>query len=1033
MDRRLGARNRKGKRETKVHYTNESQSDDTNDLDTEDEQSSDQGTEEEDEQSSDRATDSNEEDEESSDQETDSDEDKESSDQGTEEEDEQSSDRATDSDEDEQSSDQGTDKEEEQSSDQGTDSDEEEEQSSDQGTDSDFSDEQQEEQDQSRSRKHHIRKQVSKQRRGKKDRKEVSDARKKSSSASKSPKKNKETKRKVISKERGTPPMAKRKGILKEERTTPVTKRENISKEKRKPPVTKRKDISKEERKPPVTKRKDISREERTPPTSTRTAKKSTPKSTTKGRNKDNTEQAGKGDHRSERNARPSKIPKEKMRRVVADDHDEKYFPSGEERRERRRQPLSDYGQYGNPRSRFAPRDSLFGQPDAYRYYKEAKREVKFIPKDRDIWLNSANQVFRDRRTYRLDRTFELRGSIHDLVEILSHKEELQTSIVKLTRKLNTRYEDVDAIVTGNDHVFQISNEIICLRPKVNMCLEHLEDMGCKDKKTCSNLHICQDFLKGICNYTNCNMGHTIKTHHNQKILRTFYLDELSTDVLLEILRRVLVVGSRGSKSQGSKGESSDPQASSSHGIGFEKDAQKRLRRFLKEQKNIDLSSEDEDEVKEPKRKTQNSTVWSTDSHGDVEIPEICYESVEGTCSKQEDGCERLHSFHHYYWQISKDKSEWLNLPPKLVLCLEKSYCSVSADGVTLPRMKDIDLHSLHTDAVKILSRDEWTSDFQEMSLENSAKSVKVHLRRLCTEKLKDKSVKANTFIWYFKDDNNEWIPYGSTNSDTQEGLGITSTPEDIEKHFLRSPTTPLNIRSKRFSYVLDLQKLIQTNVITHRKRNLRRRPEGHVQDIQDQTYLPEEWETMQPKERMRFVELDPRSAEYKKVINLLKDDNYKSKVKKIQRNQNPYLWKALQNKIEEMVDQYGDEASVNMKYLFHGTKADIINNICNENFDFRLHGETTGHIWGKGAYFGNDIAYCYRYCQPDSASLRHMIVAKVLVGTITLGQKDLKRPPKDQATGYFFDTTVNDVAHPSIFVKYDKQEYYPNYLITMA
>ncbi|XP_042860925.1 splicing regulatory glutamine/lysine-rich protein 1-like [Penaeus japonicus] len=77
-----------------------------------------------------------------------------------------------------------------------------------------------------------------------------------------------------------------------------------------------------------VTKRKDISREERTPPTSTRTAKKSTPKSTTKGRNKDNTEQAGKGDHRSERNARPSKIPKEKMRRVVADDHDEKYFPS---------------------------------------------------------------------------------------------------------------------------------------------------------------------------------------------------------------------------------------------------------------------------------------------------------------------------------------------------------------------------------------------------------------------------------------------------------------------------------------------------------------------------------------------------------------------------------------------------------------------------------------------------------------------------------------------------------------------------------
>ncbi|XP_069972765.1 protein mono-ADP-ribosyltransferase PARP12 [Penaeus vannamei] len=667
--------------------------------------------------------------------------------------------------------------------------------------------------------------------------------------------------------------------------------------------------------------------------------------------------------------------------------------------------------------------------------------------KAREVRPNDAGQVRRDRHmnrnsyhpegqpkhAHKSNRNLDKCGKelhAYDLVEILAKKEDLNSSILQVIRERNVNPDDVRTVLNNHGNIFHIKSDRFCLKPRLKLCAEHSSSNGCENRIYCVGLHICQNFLKGICKYKVCNLGHKLATGHNKKVLGNLFLDRLGDDTLLRVLSKSLPK----STSNSQKGSGDQRTRLSSPNRAFletsESDANS-------------LNGDDDSDAnhlyggskrKKPspiKKKKQNQTVWSTDSNGDVEIPEICYNSVESSCPRQDEGCEKLHSLQHFYWQISKDNSKWFNLPPKLVLCLEKSYCDVSQDGVTLPRLKGVDLQSVHIDAVKILSRDEWTSDFHSMTLKNSNHKVQLHLRRLCSEKTDSANVKANTFCWYFRDDNEKWVPYDNHDDS-----------ENIEERYLANSSAAFNIKTQSSNYILDFQKMCQINVLTNTRREIRRRPLEHLQETLDPSFLPEdspiqlllprEWEAMKPKERMRLVDLDPESDEYEKVITILKSDTWKDKVQRIQRNQNPYLWKTFQLRKEEMITQYGDEASVKMTDLFHGTNPDIVRNICKENFDFRLHGKNTGHIWGKGSYFGNDITFCYRYCRPDSNRLKYLIVAKVLVGTITVGANEFERPPLNPATGSLFDTTVDNETQPKVFVKYDKQDYYPHYVITM-
>ena len=195
---------------------------------------------------------------------------------------------------------------------------------------------------------------------------------------------------------------------------------------------------------------------------------------------------------------------------------------------------------------------------------------------------------------------------------------------------------------------------------------------------------------------------------------------------------------------------------------------------------------------------------------------------------------------------------------------------------------------------------------------------------------------------------------------------------------------------------------------------------------------LPRFWEP-HVSDEVRTVALPSSSIEYQKVVNLLGSINDVVIVEKIERIQNPRLYKMYVCKRESM----GSEA--NEKQLFHGTKAGNISSINTNNFNRRFSG-INGTKFGDGVYFSRNSKYSARFSllkDTDSQKLGdilYMYVAKVLVGMSVKGDPKMRVLPKrddPRNPELVYDTAVNDTKDPSIFVTFDDHQCYPEYLIT--
>ena len=90
--------------------------------------------------------------------------------------------------------------------------------------------------------------------------------------------------------------------------------------------------------------------------------------------------------------------------------------------------------------------------------------------------------------------------------------------------------------------------------------------------------------------------------------------------------------------------------------------------------------------------------------------------------------------------------------------------------------------------------------------------------------------------------------------------------------------------------------------------------------------------------------------------------------------------------------------------------------------------------VYGQGVYFARDSSYSNRYASPDGNGYRHMYLTRVLTGEYTVGNNSMVVPPPKNAQinqHVLFDSTVDDVSNPSIFVVYTDAQNYPAYVIT--
>lgn len=91
--------------------------------------------------------------------------------------------------------------------------------------------------------------------------------------------------------------------------------------------------------------------------------------------------------------------------------------------------------------------------------------------------------------------------------------------------------------------------------------------------------------------------------------------------------------------------------------------------------------------------------------------------------------------------------------------------------------------------------------------------------------------------------------------------------------------------------------------------------------------------------------------------------------------------------------------------------------------------------MYGKGVYFARDAEYSARdqYSPRDANGYKYVYLARVLTGEFTQGGGGMLVPPPKNPSmnaNILYDSVVDNVASPGIFVVFQDAQNYPEYLI---
>jgi len=127
------------------------------------------------------------------------------------------------------------------------------------------------------------------------------------------------------------------------------------------------------------------------------------------------------------------------------------------------------------------------------------------------------------------------------------------------------------------------------------------------------------------------------------------------------------------------------------------------------------------------------------------------------------------------------------------------------------------------------------------------------------------------------------------------------------------------------------------------------------------------------------------------------------------------------------------NQQQVNEKKLFHGTCSENVETICEKNFHLRLHNKNKRPKLGQGTYFAVNAVSSHSHAKRDSDLFQYMFLAKVLVGYYTKGHPSYQSPPPKDFSNVdtlLHGSCVDKIANRTIFVVYDTNHFYPEYII---
>uniref|UniRef100_A0A2K6AAD3 Zinc finger CCCH-type containing, antiviral 1 n=1 Tax=Mandrillus leucophaeus TaxID=9568 RepID=A0A2K6AAD3_MANLE len=268
-------------------------------------------------------------------------------------------------------------------------------------------------------------------------------------------------------------------------------------------------------------------------------------------------------------------------------------------------------------------------------------------------------------------------------------------------------------------------------------------------------------------------------------------------------------------------------------------------------------------------------------------------------------------------------------------------------------------------------------------------------------------------------------------NKDNQKSSNIDSLY--LESLYQSYPRGVVQFQAGSRNYELSFQGMIQTNKASKTQKDVIRRPKFVSQwDVQQMkrgpdrqpaqtssvsltaTFLPQEDLCFLSSNKYKLSEIHHLHPEYVKVSEHFKASMKNFKIEKIKKIENLELL----DKFIRKKSQLKEEESL----LFYATSRAYVESICANNFDWALH-ETHETKYGKGYYFAKDAIYSHKNCPYDAKNIV-MFVARVLVGNFIEGNVSYMSPPQQ------YNSCVDTRLNPSVFVIFEKDQIYPQYVI---
>lgn len=196
-------------------------------------------------------------------------------------------------------------------------------------------------------------------------------------------------------------------------------------------------------------------------------------------------------------------------------------------------------------------------------------------------------------------------------------------------------------------------------------------------------------------------------------------------------------------------------------------------------------------------------------------------------------------------------------------------------------------------------------------------------------------------------------------------------------------------------------------------------------------SWIPQPKDPQGIEETVHLVQLDPNQhlQEYQDVQRRFQQ-TCPNQIVKIERVQNPVLYGTYMIHKRKMDLGKGS----NEQRLFHGTPGQNCQLINTTSFNRNFRGRNAT-VYGNGVYFAKDASYSARsnYSPPDGNGWRYMYLTRVLVGEYTVGRQGLLTPPPKDPNypTVLYDSVVDQMAGPTIFVVFYDWQCYPEYLIT--